>query len=147
MFQALFRAKLARQGEVKEREQRIFFFMKEQKSSEDGRDEFSAVAWKLSFRIGVGSSFHQAGTVNENFLESDFVPLCDGTTRRRSLADLGIRYFRSNQIVNKWRRRIREQFASSGYNPKWRYPESEKNCWIKYYIFVSLHTKSILGAS
>ncbi len=23
-----------------------------------------------------------------NYLESDFVPLCDGTTRRRSLADL-----------------------------------------------------------
>ncbi len=36
----------------------------------------------------VGSSFHQPGTVNENVLESDFVPLCDGTTRRRSLADL-----------------------------------------------------------
>ncbi len=28
------------------------------------------------------------GTVNENVLESDFEPLCDGTTRRRSLADL-----------------------------------------------------------
>ncbi len=26
--------------------------------------------------------------VNENVLESDFEPLCDGTTRRRSLADL-----------------------------------------------------------
>ncbi len=24
----------------------------------------------------------------KNVLESDFVPLCDGTTRRRSLADL-----------------------------------------------------------
>ncbi len=35
-----------------------------------------------------GGSFHQSGTVNENVLESDFVPLCDGTTRRRSLADL-----------------------------------------------------------
>ncbi len=35
-----------------------------------------------------GGSFHQPGTVNENVLESDFVPLCDGTTRRRSLADL-----------------------------------------------------------
>ncbi len=40
------------------------------------------------FFMGVGSSFHQPGTVNENVLESDFVPLCDGTTRRRSLADL-----------------------------------------------------------
>ncbi len=41
-----------------------------------------------AFRIGVGSSFHQLGTMNENVLESDFVPLCDGTMRRRSLADL-----------------------------------------------------------
>ncbi len=41
-----------------------------------------------AFRMGVGSSFHQPGTVNENVLESDFVPLCDGTTRHRSLADL-----------------------------------------------------------
>ncbi len=37
---------------------------------------------------GVGRSFHRPGTVNENVLESDFEPLCDGTTRRRSLADL-----------------------------------------------------------
>ncbi len=37
---------------------------------------------------GGGGSFHQPGTVNENVLESDFEPLCDGTTRRRSLADL-----------------------------------------------------------
>ncbi len=48
------------------------------KSSDDGRDEFSGVTWKLSeiqqFRMGVGSSFHQSGTVNENVLESDFVP-------------------------------------------------------------------------
>ncbi len=35
-----------------------------------------------------GGSFHQPGTVNENVLESDFEPLCDGTTRRRSPADL-----------------------------------------------------------
>ncbi len=38
--------------------------------------------------MGLGSSFHQSGTVNENVLESEFEPLCDGTTRRRSLADL-----------------------------------------------------------
>ncbi len=37
---------------------------------------------------GGGRSFHRPGTVNENVLESDFEPLCDGTTRRRSLADL-----------------------------------------------------------
>ncbi len=61
------------------------------KSSDDGRDEFSGVAWKLFRRencIGVGSSFHQPEMVNEKILESDFVALCDGTTRRRSLADL-----------------------------------------------------------
>ncbi len=32
----------------------------------------------------VGRSFHQPGMVNENVLESDFEPLCDGTMRRRS---------------------------------------------------------------
>ncbi len=31
-------------------------------------------------------AFHQPGTVNENVLESNFEPLCDGTTR---LADVG----------------------------------------------------------
>ncbi len=36
----------------------------------------------------MGRSLHQPGMVNENALESDFEPLCDGTTRRRSLADL-----------------------------------------------------------
>ncbi len=41
-----------------------------------------------AFRMGVGRSFHQPGMVNENVLESDFEPLCDGTMRRRSLADL-----------------------------------------------------------
>ncbi len=41
-----------------------------------------------AFQIGVGSSFHQPGMVNENVLESDFEPLCDGTTRRRLPADL-----------------------------------------------------------
>ncbi len=29
--------------------------------------------------------------MNENVLESDFEPLCDGTTRRRSLTDLRLR--------------------------------------------------------
>ncbi len=41
-----------------------------------------------AFWMGVGSSFHQPGTVNENALESDFVPVCDGTMRRRSLAEI-----------------------------------------------------------
>ncbi len=30
----------------------------------------------------MGRSFQQPGIVYENFLESDFEPLCDGTTRR-----------------------------------------------------------------
>ncbi len=42
----------------------------------------------LSIPDRVGSLFHQPGTVIENVLESDVVPLCNGTTRRRSLADL-----------------------------------------------------------
>ncbi len=33
----------------------------------------------FSIPDGVGSSFHQPGTVNENVPERDFVPLCDGT--------------------------------------------------------------------
>ncbi len=36
----------------------------------------------------MGRSFHQPGTVNENVLESDFEPLCDGTMRHHLLADL-----------------------------------------------------------
>ncbi|CAM4325835.1 unnamed protein product [Leuciscus chuanchicus] len=40
-----------------------------------------------AFLMRVGRAFHQHGTVNENVLESDFVALCDGTTRRRSLTD------------------------------------------------------------
>ncbi len=35
-----------------------------------------------------GRSFHQPGVVNESVLEIDFELLCDGPTRRRSLADL-----------------------------------------------------------
>ncbi len=30
----------------------------------------------------MGKSFHQLGTVNENVLESDFEPLCDGYHHR-----------------------------------------------------------------
>ncbi len=38
-------------------------------------------------RVGI-RSFHQPGMVNENVLESDLVPRCDGSTRRYSPADL-----------------------------------------------------------
>jgi len=30
-------------------------------------------------RMGLGRSFHQQRTVNENLLESDIVPLCNGS--------------------------------------------------------------------
>ncbi len=47
-FRHCLEQKLARQGEVKEREQNfvvfLFFLKMKQKSSEDGRDEFSGVA-------------------------------------------------------------------------------------------------------
>ncbi len=50
----------------------------------------------------MGRSFQQPGTVKENVLESDFDPLCDGTTRRRSLADL--RLLEGMQIRNsEWK--------------------------------------------
>ncbi len=38
-------------------------------------------------RIELGRSFHQMGTVNEKVSESYFVPLCDGTVMRCSLAE------------------------------------------------------------
>ncbi len=40
------------------------------------------VSKEMSFQLSL------EGVVNENVLEMDFEPLCDGTTRRRSLADL-----------------------------------------------------------
>ncbi len=60
-------------------------------SSSVERDVFSCcmkINKDSAFRIGLGRSFHQPEMVNENFLERDFEPLCDGTTRRYSLADL-----------------------------------------------------------
>jgi len=46
----------------------------------DGRDVFLAVS-------ELGRSFHQVGTFNEKVSESVFVPLWDGTIKRRSLAE------------------------------------------------------------
>ncbi len=37
--------------------------------------------------LDICRSFHQMGTINENVCESDFVPLWDGTVKRRSLAE------------------------------------------------------------
>ncbi len=38
-------------------------------------------------RIELGRSFHQEGTFNLKVSESDFVPLWDGTIKRRSHAE------------------------------------------------------------
>ncbi len=38
-------------------------------------------------QIELGRSFHQEGTFNLKVRESDFVPLWDGTIKRRSLAE------------------------------------------------------------
>ncbi len=39
------------------------------------------------FENTIGRSFHQLETVQEKVRERDFVPLWDGATRRRSLAE------------------------------------------------------------
>ncbi len=89
--------KLARQGEVKELERRCFlniiFLLRRRSKSQVKTEEMSfQVSFEncqgLSIPDGGGKSFHQPGTLNENILEGDFVPLCDGTTRHRTLADL-----------------------------------------------------------
>ncbi len=78
---------------------------KKQKSSEDGREKFFKCRLKIvrdsAFRIGVGSSFHQPGTVNENDLERDFMPLCDGTISRHSLTDL--RLLERKIVISEWK--------------------------------------------
>ncbi len=47
---------------------------------------------EMSFQVSLencqGLSIPDGGGGGGNVLESDFEPLCDGTTRRRSLADL-----------------------------------------------------------
>ncbi len=48
---------------------------------------FLKMAKDSAVRIEIGRSFHQLGTVQEKVRESDLVPLWDGTTRRRSLAE------------------------------------------------------------
>ncbi len=66
----------------------------------------------------MGRSFHRPGTVKENVLESDFEPLCDGTTRRRSLADLKFtftfsRHFYSKRLANEDNRSNQNQQKSN----------------------------------
>ncbi len=50
-------------------------------------DVFLKMAKDSAVRIEIGRSFHQLGTIQEKVRESDLVPLWDGTTRRRSLAE------------------------------------------------------------
>ncbi len=56
-------------------------------SNKDGRNVFLEDGKDSAAWIALGRSFHQMGTVNEKVLESDFVPLWDGTVMRRSLAE------------------------------------------------------------
>ncbi len=50
-------------------------------------DVFLKMAKDSAVRIEIGRSLLQLGTVQEKVRESDLVPLWDGTTRRRSLAE------------------------------------------------------------
>ena len=50
-------------------------------------DIFLKMVKDSAARIEIGKPFHQLGTVQENVRQSDFVPLRDGTWRRRSLAE------------------------------------------------------------
>ncbi len=52
-----------------------------------GKNSIVKMAKGSAVRIEIGRSFHQLGTVQEKVRESDLVPLWDGTTRRRSLAE------------------------------------------------------------
>ncbi len=86
---------LARQWEVKGKSAKLMDREQSQVMTEE--ITFQGVAWKLSgiqhsgqgwevnsMKVQVHSTSQERWiTVNENVLESDFVPLCDGTTRRR----------------------------------------------------------------
>ncbi len=50
--------------------------------------------------------------VNENVLESDFEPLCDGTTRRRSLADLRLLEGKFQYLTFEKKKKKNEQATS-----------------------------------
>ncbi len=61
------------------------------KSSRVERDKFSVVAWNLTgiqHSGGGGKIIPPAWNGERECSGEDFEPLCDGTTRRRSLADL-----------------------------------------------------------
>ncbi len=87
---------LAREGETAKDEDFekvkvpiIFFFLCSQVELKEMSFQLLLENWQGSSILDGGwRSFHRPGTVNENVLESDFEPLLDGTTRRRSLADL-----------------------------------------------------------
>ncbi len=53
----------------------------------------------------MGRSFHQPGIVNENVLESDFEPLCDGATGAISDFWRGCRFVivsGSRRVLSLW---------------------------------------------
>ncbi len=67
----------------------FLFFLSSQVELKEMSFQLLLEDWQgSSIPDGGGRSFHRPGTVKENVLESDFEPLCDGTTRRRSVADL-----------------------------------------------------------
>ncbi len=47
----------------------------------------------------MGRSFHQPGMVNKNVMESDFEPLCDGTTLLKT-AVKKLQHFDSNMLFS-----------------------------------------------
>ncbi len=51
-------------------------------------------------QIELSRSFHQVGTVNEKVSESDFVPLCDGTIMRCSLAERKLLEAHRSEVLN-----------------------------------------------
>ncbi len=88
--------KLAREGE-KEKDEDLekvkeVFWGGVMKSSKEMSFQLLLEDWQGSSIPdgGGGGGDHSTGQelVKENVLESDYEPLCDGTTRRRSLADL-----------------------------------------------------------
>ncbi len=50
--------------------------------------------------IELGRSFHQEGTFNLKVCESDFVPLWDGTIKRRSLAEHKLLEAHKSEVMN-----------------------------------------------
>ncbi len=53
-----------------------------------------------ALRMELDRSFHQEGTVKENVLVSDFVPLCDGTMIHRSFTNIRLLEWRGCRRIS-----------------------------------------------